>query len=614
MGIVNKIRPLSALGAINSRHRVWFLSGLQWQIITALALGLVVIFGVFSAIAYNTINQSTNAALNERKALAALSAQAIDNLVAHATEQMESISGIPILWQGGPDEIKAALEDLHSSLDTFERLSLVDLSAADMWTAPNGDLTQATSWLSSPQVAAAVDTGTTQVFPTPPSHLESGHPALCIIAARVGPAGFNHRRVLVGELHLREGDRGLVPLPHFSPTSGTTIIDDQGRVLASSNGNITQITQEHFPLLPDFLSDNRSGVAIHRPPEGKSHVVAFAPFHAIPGGVIVEEREDVVLAVSQNLRRNLVLFGTLGLALTSVVAWLHVRRTMRPIRRLTSASKAIAEGVLDQPVEIQRNDEIGVLARSFETMRQKLLEAERQRVRWEQEMEEQVKQRTEQVHTLLGRVISAQEEERKRVARELHDEVAQELATLLITLLRLSQSPASLQEADRNTLVQAQNQLSSTLKEMRRMISDLRPSALDDLGLEAAIRSYAESRAEAVGLRVHFETVGAVPAMDGVRQTALFRILQEATNNAVRHAHAGNLWIRLEFSKEGVNAAIEDDGKGFDVASAARDGDSASQLGIMGMKERAALLNGKVEVDSRSGHGTRVLAWIPLSA
>ncbi len=108
MGIVNKITSLPTLGAINWQHRASFLFGLQWQIIAALALGLVIFFGVFAAIAFNTINQSTSAALKERQALATLSGQAIDNLVTFASEQMESISGMPILWQGGLDEIEVS--------------------------------------------------------------------------------------------------------------------------------------------------------------------------------------------------------------------------------------------------------------------------------------------------------------------------------------------------------------------------------------------------------------------------------------------------------------------------------------------------------------------------
>lgn len=602
------------LESSKSRPRSGWLFGLQWRITGALALGLVALFGAFSAIAYTTINQSTNAALVQRQAIAGLSAEAVDNLVYHVIEQMESVAGMPLFQRAELDNMEAVLEDVRSSLATVESLSLVDLSTSDVWTVPNAGSGHPANWLSSPLAATAIETGKPQVFRPDPAHLESGHPALAIVAVPVTSGGAVAHRVLVGDLHLRQDDQGLVPLPRFSETGGATIIDDRGRVLAWSNDNMMEMTREHFQLLADFLSSGDSGVAIHHPTDGNSHVVAFAPFDSIAGGVIVEEREDVVFAVPRQLRRNLILFGSLALALTSVAAWIHAWRTMRPIRRLTSATRAIAEGVLDQRVEIQRNDEIGVLAQSFEVMRQKLLRAERQRLRWEQEMEERVKERTERVNTLLARVISAQEEERKRVARELHDQVAQDLATSLITLQRLSQNPAGLQEADRSILEQAQNRLSSTLQEMRRMISDLRPSALDDLGLEAAIRGYAESRAEADGIRTHFETSGALPPMDAAGQTALFRIVQEAISNVIRHAEAEHLWIRLEFSQGRVSALVVDDGKGFDAASVADGINSASKLGIIGMRERAALLDGEVDIDSEPGHGTTVRVWIPLSA
>lgn len=583
------------------------LFGLQLQITAAVALGLLALFAAFAAIANSTINESTQAALKERQALASLSAETIDALMRHVTDQMEGVAGLAALKQQEPDKINDLLADLRITMAAIEILSLVDLNAARVWSSPGDGQAEGNDWLSSPWVMAATDTGQPQLWHGFLEHAEASHPVLGFIAVPVSPAGPSDRRVLVGEVHLRVDERGLVPLPQFNSTSGTTVVDGDGRVLASSNGEVPDIVQEHSRLLVDLLARGEAGVSIHEPSRGEPHVVAFAPFQSMSGGVIVEDREDVVLAVPQRLRRNLVLYGSLALVLAAAVAWVHSWHTMRPVKRLTAASREIAAGVLDQPIRIDRNDEIGVLARSFETMRQ-------ERLKWEQEMERRVKERTEQVHTLFGRVISAQEEERKRLARELHDQVTQDLAASLIALQRLSRMSNKLQEPDRAALEQAQQNLTGSLKEIRRMISDLRPSALDDLGLEAAVHGFAESRTEGTGIRLHFESTGTMPDMDQPGQTGFFRIVQEAINNTVRHAAAKDLHIRLEFSDEGASATVEDDGRGFDEASVLHGHDPAGRLGILGMQERAALFNGTVDVESQPGKGTRVTVWIPTVA
>ncbi len=591
--------------AVNARLG-WSIS-LQWQITAAVALGLLTLLGAFGAIAYMTINESTEAALHERETVAGLSAEAIDNLVKHVRQQLSRVAESPALRSRSGPEIQTALADAKAAMSTFESLLLVDLDRGTVWTADGTDLSGSQGWLASEDVAAAARSGEAQVFQIGPVHAEEGHPSLAIVAVPIGqPEPGMNSPVLVGDLHLRVGEADLVALPQFSETSGTTIIDDKGVVLSSTNGAETGATLEHFNLLTDFQESHVSGVALHHPNDGKSHVVAFAPFETIPGGIIVEEREDLVLAIPRRFRRNLLTFGVLGLILTSGIAGVHAWRTMRSVKELTRASRTIAGGILDEPIRIHRNDEIGQLAESFDRMRRRLLEAECQRLDWEQEMERSVKTRTKQVQTLLNRVITAQEEERKRVARELHDVVAQDVATTILTLQRLEQNPN-----DECSLTEARNRLTNTLKEMRQMISALRPSALDDLGLEAAIRDYGESRAQTQGMHVSFESSGDATVIEGPVQTALFRIVQEAINNAIRHSRATSLQVIMSFGSAAIEVLVEDDGNGFDMNQSNGDQSEGSRLGIEGMKERAAMLNGTVVVESQIGRGTRVRVRIP---
>jgi len=580
---------------------------LQWQITAAVTLGLLILLGAFGAIAYMTIDESTKAALHEREIAAEVSAEAIDNLLKHVRQQLSGVAESPVLRSGSGPEIQTVLADAQVSMRTVESLVLVDLDRSTVWTADVTDLAGSQGWLVSEDIAAAARVGEAQVFQIGPVHAEEGHPSLATVAIPLGtPETGMNSRILIGDIHLRVGEGGLVALPQFSETSGTTIINDRGVVLSSTNGAQAGAILEHVSLLSDFLESRVSGVAFHHPNDDKSHVVAFAPFKMITGGIIVEEREDLVLAIPRRLRRDLLTFGLLGLILTSIMAWFHAWRTMRPVKELTRASRVIASGVLDEPIRVHRNDEIGELAESFDRMRQRLLDVERQRLDWEQEMERRVETRTEQVRTLLNRVITAQEEERKRIARELHDVVAQDIATTMLTLQRLEQYPN-----DESTLTEARDRLANTLKEMRQMISALRPSALDDLGLEAAIRDYGESRAQTHGMRVSFESSGDATIVEGSVQTALFRIVQEAINNAIRHSRAKSLQVVLSFGSAAVEVLVEDDGNGFDTSQSNGDQSEKSRLGIEGMKERAAMLNGTVAVESQMGRGTRVRVRIP---
>ncbi len=219
----------------------------------------------------------------------------------------------------------------------------------------------------------------------------------------------------------------------------------------------------------------------------------------------------------------------------------------------------------------------------------------------------------EEVRTqLLNRAISAQEEERKRIARELHDESAQVLATLLVEIGAAEEILPATAKRARAILSRAKTDATRALTEMRQMILDLRPSALDDLGLVAAVQWYAKTRLEQGGVRVSLKVDGSQRRLPAAVETALFRLVQEAINNVTKHAEASNAHVRLEFTKASVSVVVEDDGQGFDIKEVAESKDKSQGLGLLGMRERAALLGGRATIESRPGRGTRVAAQIPL--
>ncbi len=213
---------------------------------------------------------------------------------------------------------------------------------------------------------------------------------------------------------------------------------------------------------------------------------------------------------------------------------------------------------------------------------------------------------------LLEQVISAQEEEQRRIARELHDETGQSLTSLLVGL-RTLQDARTLEEA-RARAAELRRITASILDEVRRLAWGLRPSALDDLGLVAALEHYAAQYAQARGIAVDVKATG----LDSSRlpspvETTLYRVVQEALTNVAKHTDARTVSIVIQRHPSWVQAIVADDGSGFDVDAALKAPAGRTHLGLHGMRERAALLNGSVTIESTIGEGTTVYARIPLA-
>jgi signal transduction histidine kinase len=234
------------------------------------------------------------------------------------------------------------------------------------------------------------------------------------------------------------------------------------------------------------------------------------------------------------------------------------------------------------------------------------------------ELEEKVKQRTAELEhaaevrtRLLEQVMTAQEDERRRIARDLHDEVGQSLTSLLIGFRAVQESPTI--ETARNRVEQLRQIAGLTLAEVQRLARGLRPSVLDDLGFEAALERYVADYSDAHGIDVDLHSSGpARERLPGAVETALYRIVQEALNNTAKHAGAKNVAIGIERQAGLVRVLVGDDGHGFDVSAGVAGPGLGGGLGLSGMNERAALLNGSVTVDSGPGRGTRIIVCIPL--
>ena len=216
---------------------------------------------------------------------------------------------------------------------------------------------------------------------------------------------------------------------------------------------------------------------------------------------------------------------------------------------------------------------------------------------------------------LLAREITVQEEERRRIARELHDEVGQSLTGLIMSLDALEQTVASDGREPRHLrryLTEARDIASSTLKEIRRVIFDLRPTLLDDLGLAAAVDWYAKTSLSKAGIQPIVRASGLDSRLPQQLEVALYRLVQEAVANVIKHSYAHQCTVSLTGTDGSVETVVEDDGRGFDPAKISRAGEE--HLGIVGMQERVRSLGGQFAIDSHPGGGTRVHIRIPSSS
>jgi signal transduction histidine kinase len=204
----------------------------------------------------------------------------------------------------------------------------------------------------------------------------------------------------------------------------------------------------------------------------------------------------------------------------------------------------------------------------------------------------------------LERVVTAQELERRRLARELHDETGQALTSILLGLRAVED--AETVAATRAAAADLRELVVTTLQDVRRLAVELRPKALDDFGLVPALERLIQNFGEQTGIAVDLATQLPEERLPGVIETALYRIVQEALTNVVKHADARHVSVLLTRRHDSVAAVIEDDGRGFNPA-----GDPEGGVGLLGMRERLALVDGSLTVESEPGGGTTLVAEVP---
>jgi two-component system sensor histidine kinase UhpB len=287
------------------------------------------------------------------------------------------------------------------------------------------------------------------------------------------------------------------------------------------------------------------------------------------------------------------LFAAMGAGLSVAVNWVVLKAALRPLGGITRTVEEVRKGNLRARVEHDPFSDPQI-----ETLRETL-----------NAMLDRLDEHGTRLQALSSQIIKAQEEERLRIARELHDETAQALASLLVRqrVAERSQDPEALQR----TMADLRVLTAETLEGVRRMALELRPTMLDDLGLVAAVEAFARQFSQRTGVPVDVRVGPRPERLPPEVELVAFRVVQEALSNVARHSRASRAEVLLMGEHGSLVVSIADDGQGFELPSALDNRERS--LGLFGMHERAGLVGGDLSLDSQPGRGTRVRLEIPTT-
>jgi signal transduction histidine kinase len=353
---------------------------------------------------------------------------------------------------------------------------------------------------------------------------------------------------------------------------------------------------------PQINAGNVRDLQEYKNADGKQVFAMVKPIANTSWVVAVEFPEASVLATAGHFLRQIIIIGSILIVIGILLAWLMSRNISRPLNRLTAATSQIEAGNYAVKVSVDREDELGKLARAFNAMTEQVSRAQ-------EGLELKVTETAdmnEQLRGLSAYLQNVREDERIHIAREMHDELGQLLTgfkmdvSLLRKRLTGNTDPVVKEKLEYMLLM-----VDEAVKFVRNLASELRPSILDDLGLIPALEWHSREFEKRHNIKVDFRPLMHELTTSSVIATGLFRIYQESMTNVARHSNATHVDVSLGIVNDEIILSIADNGKGFDPSSTTK-----KTLGLLGMRERATMLGGHMDILSEPGKGTKIVITI----
>ena len=370
--------------------------------------------------------------------------------------------------------------------------------------------------------------------------------------------------------------------------------------MKSNHANVSRRYQA--ALQTHLKQGHRAGLESAR---GLGSQALAAGLHTMDLAKLNEQTLVAALSAGGSARKRAALIKQAGIFFALAIT--PIEKTHRSARDATAHLKKIVAALSRRTVELTAAN----LELSLEIAQRKAAEAALQKSeRHYSQLLEQSEHLQEQLRQLSRQILSAQEDERKRISRELHDVIAQTLTGINIRLAALNK------EAARNTkhldrkIASAQRLVEKSVDIVHRFALELRPAVLDDLGLIPALHSFVKSFFAKTGVRAHLTAFAGVEQTDIVHRTVLFRVAQEALANVAKHARASRVDVHIQKTPDGIGMTITDNGKSFQVQQTLL-AKGNKRLGLLGMRERLEMVGGRFAIESAPGVGTTVTATIP---
>lgn len=378
-----------------------------------------------------------------------------------------------------------------------------------------------------------------------------------------------------------------------------------------NRSNLTLIFDKLKETLSPFCLEDKRKIEFWSPVISGSDYYIEAPMffeYSLPqrkqriiGFVRITMSKKMLFAQLNNLLLKSILIGSLFLILGAGVAYFVSKGIIKPLNRLTEGVKTLGTGGAVDRLPVETDDEIGKLAEAFNTMSESLT------IR-----EEELRESEERLRCLSSQLLKIQEEERRRLSIELHDEMGQNLAFLKI---RLRSTAKKLYE-DQVTLLQdfedVGRYIDEIIENVRRLSKELSPSILEDLGLSASLRWQVENFAKQHSLKISLNMLDIDHLFSQEVQINLYRIFQETLTNILKHAEANKISITVKEKNGYIAFLLEDDGKGFNTNDFMGRATPDKGMGITAMRERAYMTGGVLDIQSKPGKGTKITLEVPI--
>jgi two-component system sensor histidine kinase UhpB len=363
------------------------------------------------------------------------------------------------------------------------------------------------------------------------------------------------------------------------------LLDASRQLMYSNKNDAPQSLHPDHPGVTEALRGESGTTYVKQ--GNTEHVVAYSSIHPTGWALITEEEWEMVVSPSLELTQLAPLALVPAFILALIALWFVATRIVRPLQKLEIKAAALAWGDFNAI-----RDPVGGIS-EVQHLQAELTE-----------MSRKVQAAQEGLHDYISAITAAQEEERLRLARELHDDTIQAVIALK-QRVQIAQRTVK-DQASLHTLNELETLAEQTVEDLRRLTRALRPIYLEDLGLVTALEMLARETTENNSLDVHFQTLGEEHRLAREVELALYRIAQEALSNVVRHANAKQASLQISFEDHEVKLEVRDDGIGFEMPKSPTDFAPSGHFGLLGIRERSDLIGGRLEVQSGVGQGTRL--------